>query len=177
MSGQQYRVLLAGANVLLVIFIGLLGVRLVVGREVPPRERPPANFDPIKLAIESKGGGPNTEAQFRVVAQQLDRPDPPPAARRAPPPGGDPGPRVDPRSMANRYSLVMASYDPKDKARSSVILKDTSQNQFTVAVGDDFDGFQVVDIVVQGHEEGRTAVVTLAQGATRHTIELKRQPQ
>jgi hypothetical protein len=176
MTPGQYRALLALANVVLVALIALLGARTFVGTAAPANESPPVDFDPLKYEIKNEGGQRSSVDEHAPTWQELDRPLPPP-----PPPTQvdvGPPPAPTPQDLSRLYTLVMASFNERDPSLSSMIIQGRDGAQRTYAVGDSFDGYQVVDIRIQGDGDTREAIVTLqSSSGARETIPLRRRSQ
>jgi hypothetical protein len=173
MSTNQLRALLSLVNVALIAMIALLGVRTFRGSPPGPGESPPADFNPILYQVQSEGGQHSSVDEHRVTWQQLDRPLPPP-----PPPTpvqqAPTGPPT-PQDLSRLYTLVMASFNPSDPALSSFIIQGRDGQQRSFSVGDSFDGYQVMEIDINGDGDAREAVVTVQSGTgTRDTIRLRR---
>lgn len=172
MTPDAQRALIALANVLLVAFIGLLGFRTFKGGATPSNEAPPAEFSPLRYDIKSEGGQRSSVDQHAVSWQELDRPLPPPAPVAA---IEQPTGPVTPQDLSRIYTLKMASYNPDDPSRSSFVVQGGPANsERCLGIGDSFDGYDVVEIIVEGEGDQRRAVVTVENAGRRETITLVR---
>jgi membrane-associated protease RseP (regulator of RpoE activity) len=100
------------------------------------------------------------EVVFSYYVRSGSAPDTPP----------DPGPGL--RELAQRLEVVMASYQPEDPQRSTVIVHDRSSGeQRAVGIGDRIDGYEVLEIVVRGQGDEREVVVVIqAAGGPREVL-------
>lgn len=172
-STSQYRALLVLVNVALVAAIAVLGVRTFRGVAPPAAETPPADFSPVRYEIASEGGQRSSINEHQITWVELDRPLPPPA----PITPVEIGP-VDPtpQDLSRNYTLLMASYNERDRELSSFIVQGRDNVQKTFAINDTFDGYKVIDIKVEGQGDTREAVVTVeSRSGSRDTIRLRRQ--
>ena len=176
MSSQSYRSALVGVNVLLVLGIAGMAIRTYTGSSPGKGEMVPENFDPVRYALDEAQTNKGNQLQKRaVIWAQLDRPRErrtviPTAIKRAPV-------RPQPQDLSRLFSLVMANYNDQAPKKSTVILQDRNQNkQITVAVGQKFSGYEVLDISISGDGDSRMASVTIKHLQARHTIQLKRKP-
>jgi hypothetical protein len=171
-SAQSTRLLIAVTNLLIVALIALLGVRSFRGGATDPAEVPPTNFNPLEYDIPMSTGGQSSEREHRVTWLQFDRPEKvvitPVASLKLPPPR--------PQDLSDRYSLVMANYDPANESASSVILKGPSGPK-ALGVGDKIDGFTIKSIKVAGRGDTRVASVTIINRGRETTIQLKQKPK
>ncbi|MCW8141295.1 MAG: hypothetical protein KIT58_20525 [Planctomycetota bacterium] len=172
MSASHYRLGLALLNVALVGAIGALGVRTFRGVPAPSAETPPADFSPVRYEIQSEGGQRSSVDEHRVTWQALDKPLPPVMPTQ---PVELAPSQPTPQDLSRNYTLVMASFNERDTALSSFIIQGRDGNQRTFSKGDSFDGYEVLDIRVQGDGEEREAIVTLeSRSGARDTIRLRR---
>jgi len=174
LTTNQYRSMLVLANVALVAGIAVLGFRTFRGVEAPPSEVPPEDFSAVRYEITSNGGQRSSVDEHRITWTELDRPLPPPA----PITPVDIGPASDPtpQDLSRNYTLLMASYNERDRELSSFIVQGRDNVQKTFAIHDTFDGYKVIDIKVEGQGDTREAVVTVeSRSGTRDTIRLRRQ--
>ncbi|MCO5171184.1 MAG: hypothetical protein M9894_33180 [Planctomycetes bacterium] len=172
MSASHYRAILVLVNVGLVAAMAALGVRTFRGVPAPPSETPPADFSPVRYEIRSEGGHRSSVDEHRVTWQALDKPLPP--AMPSQPVELAPA-QPTPQDLSRNYTLVMASFNERDPALSSFIIQGRDGNQRTFSQGDSFDGYEVLDIRVQGDGDEREAVVTLeSRSGARDTIRLRK---
>jgi hypothetical protein len=173
MSPEGQRGLIALGNITLVGLIGLLGYRTFRGGETPASEAPPATFSPLRYDIKSEGGQRSSVDQHAVTWQELDRPLPP----VTPVQPIETAPVVNtPQDLSRIYTLKMASYNPTDPARSSFVVQGgPNAAERCLGIGDNFDGYEVKEIVVEGEGDGRQAMVTVENSGRRETIRLTRQ--
>lgn len=171
---NQYRGLLVLANVALVAAIAVLGLRTFRGVALAPSESPPEDFSPVRYEIASSGGQRSSVGEHRITWTELDRPLPPPAPIT--PVELGPAPEPTPQDLSRNYTLLMASYNERDRELSSFIVQGRDNVQKTFAINDTFDGYKVIDIIVEGQGDTREAVVTVeSRSGARDTIRLRRQ--
>ncbi len=170
MSADQSRLLVALANVLILMGIALFGVRAFIGRPAVPSEQPPSNFNPINFDIPMSSGRKSSEREHAITWQQLDRPERVPiVAAKA----GRPLPKPTPQTMASRYTLIMTNYDADNADASTVILSGPTGTKI-VGVGDTFDGYEVKSIEISGQGDSREAVVTISSQGRENKIRYRR---
>lgn len=174
---QRYRLLVALANLLLLGAIGWVGFRIFMGG---PAESMPKGFQPTQYQIQSEGQARNGLQQHQIVWREIDRAAPPPA------PVQPTGPAVperpsSPTDLSTIYELVMCSFDPNTPERSSCVLRDRRGSpdgpQRMVGVGDDLDGYRVLEINITGDNENRVAEVTVDDRGKPSKITLRRVTQ
>lgn len=170
---QRYRALVVLANLLLLAMIGWVGFRIFVGS---PGEPMPKGFQPEQYQIQSEGQARSGAQQYEIVWREVDRskPPPPPVAATTPVPDRP----SSPRDLSTIYELVMCSFDPRTPERSSCVLRDRRGSpdgpQRMVGVGDDLDGYRVLEIAITGDKDNRVAEVTVDDRGTPSKISLRR---
>lgn len=170
---QQYRLLVALANLLLLAAIGWVGYRVFVGG---PSEPMPKAFQPTQYQIQSEGQARNGVQQHQIVWREIDRAAPPPAPVQ--PVAPVPERPTTPTDLSTIYELVMCSFDPDTPEHSSCVLRDRRGSadgpQRMVGVGDSLDGYKVLEIVVTGDADNRVAEVTVDDRGKPSKITLRR---
>lgn len=169
---QHYRLLVALANLLLLGAIGWVGFRVFVGG---PGESIP-KVQPTQYQIQSEGQARNGVQQHQIVWREIDRAAPPPAPVQ--PVAPVPDRPSTPTDLSSIYELVMCSFDPDSPELSSCVLRDrrgaADGPQRMVGVGDNLDGYKVLEIVVSGDADNRVAEVTVDDRGKPSKITLRR---
>lgn len=176
---QRYRLLISLANLALLLGIAFVGYRIFVAGAPAAGEAMPKGFKPTQLAIQSEGQARSTVQQHEIVWREIDRPKAAPAPVTAAP--EIPAQPFSPRDLSTIYELVMCSFDPAAPTRSSCVLRDRrgpqDGPQRMVGVGDDLDGYKVLEIAISGDKDNRVAEVTVDDRGTPSKISLRRVTQ
>lgn len=175
MSGK-YRLLIALLNLVLLLGIGWVLFRIFVGSPGPPM---PRDWKPLQFAIQNEGQARSGLSQHGVTWTQIDRAKPPP-----PPVAAVEVPQrpASPRDLSSIYELVFCMVDPSgDPKRASCVVRDRRGGeggaQRSVGVGDDLDGYKVLEIAITGEKDNRVAEVTVDDRGTQSKISLRRVTQ
>lgn len=176
---QRYRMLIAAVNLVLLLGIGWVLYRIFVGSPPGPGEAMPRDFRPLQFQIQNEGQARSSLSQHAVTWSQIDRAKPPPAP--VTPTVEVPQRPASPRDLSSIYELVLCQVDPGgDPTRGSCVVRDrrtADGPQRSVGVGDDLDGYKVLEITISGEKDNRVAEVTVDDRGTRNKISLRRVTQ
>jgi len=174
---QQYRSLVALGNLVVFALIGWVGFRSFFPGEVPPSERADPTFDPLAYKLEDQEIESQTVAQrYGVAWSELDRPKP-----VAPRPAATPRPSVEqvrtPQDLSSKYELVYVQSDPDNPRFGSCIIQSRRGRgkQRNVGVGDELDGYTVLEIEIRRTNDETEAVVTVDDRGREDQITLRRE--
>ncbi|MCO5170552.1 MAG: hypothetical protein M9894_29815 [Planctomycetes bacterium] len=139
------------------------------------RRRPATDLGgplPRELAVEASGRAATGDPS-REIGAALDPSRPQPASTAATPP-----PPVDEGALRARFRLLLVSEDRADPGRSTAIVASTSGGQQrTVMVGDDLDGYEVVQLGVEVDGQERRALLVVRRGEERQELRTERSPR